>query len=86
MSNLAGYTYSHEGPECPYCGRQHTADDGHYYDEYNYTEQECDGCEKTFKVEVCLEASWTCHPIEPSLTSPEHSPEPLLKSHERTPE
>ena len=45
-------TYSHEGPKCPYCGKQFTADEGYFYDEQNYTEQECYSCEKVFDVEV----------------------------------
>lgn len=54
------YTYSNEGPKCPYCGRQYTADDAGYYDERTYTEETCDSCEKTFDVEVYHSVSWTC--------------------------
>lgn len=64
--HIGGYTYSTSGPECPYCGRQYTPDEAYYYDESNFTEQECDGCEKTFKVEVCNSTSWTCRPIDTS--------------------
>lgn len=59
-------TYSTDGPECPYCGRKYTPDEAHYYDEARYTEQECDECEKTFKVEVYNSTSWTCDAIENS--------------------
>lgn len=53
-------TYSHEGPQCPYCGRQYTADDAGYYDESNYTEETCDRCGETFDVSVYHSVSWTC--------------------------
>lgn len=56
---MADYTYSTEGPECPHCGRQYTADDPSYYSE-NYTEETCDGCGETFEVEVYHSTSWTC--------------------------
>ncbi len=59
MSELAE-TYEHEGPKCPYCARQYTADEPHYYDEMNFTDMECDGCGKTFNVEVYTSTSWTC--------------------------
>ncbi len=57
-------TYSHEGPECPHCGRKWVPDDPGYYDADNYTEQKCDECEKTFAVEVYHSTSWTCDAIE----------------------
>jgi len=57
-------TYSHDGPQCPHCGRQFTADEPHYYDEMNYTRDECDECEKPFAVRVYTSVSWTCEPIE----------------------
>jgi|GEM_PF-3337308 len=57
-------TYSTSGPECPYCGRQYTPDEPHYYDESNYTEQECDDCGNTFMVEVYHSTSWTCEAFE----------------------
>lgn len=53
-------TYSHEGPKCPHCGRQYTADEPSYFDEMAYTEETCDECEKTFKVTVCTDTTWTC--------------------------
>lgn len=53
-------TYSIEGPKCPYCGRQYTADDAVYYDEMKYVEETCDDCEKTFDVSVCVSTSWIC--------------------------
>lgn len=45
-----------EGPTCPHCGHVITPDDGSYYDERNYTEDEGG---KRFAVSVCLMASWT---------------------------
>ena len=56
-------TYSNEGPKCPYCGRQFTADESYYYDDRNYTQDECDECGKSFNVEVFTETSWTCETI-----------------------
>lgn len=66
-------TYSHEGPQCPHCLRQFTADDRFYYDENNYTEDQCDECGGKFTVEVCHSTSWSCEaiedikPVDPSL-------------------
>jgi len=57
-------TYSTEGPRCPYCERQYTADEGYYYDEYGYTSENCDSCGKTFSVEVCHTVAWVCEAIE----------------------
>ena len=51
-------TYSHEGPQCPHCKRQFTADEPFYYDEQGYTEQECDECGNTFDVEVQSTVAW----------------------------
>jgi len=59
---MAEDTYSIEGPQCPYCLTQFTADEPHYYDEMNYTDDECDACGKTFKVQVFHSVSWTCEP------------------------
>src|SRR6185437_13304225 len=56
-------TYSEEGPQCPHCGRQFTADDGAYY-QNEYTEDDCDECGKKFSVEVCQTTSWSCDVIE----------------------
>jgi transposase-like protein len=53
-------TYSNQGPQCPYCDRQYTADDSFYYDESGYTEETCDECGKTFDVEVCHTVAWSC--------------------------
>jgi ribosomal protein L37AE/L43A len=57
-------TYSTEGPQCPYCRRQYTADDPVYFDEMGYTRETCDVCSKTFKVSVFTQTSWTCEPCE----------------------
>lgn len=53
-------THSDEGPKCPYCGRQYTADEPHYFSEQNYTEETCDQCDKTFDVDVWHSVSWSC--------------------------
>lgn len=73
-------TDSHEGPQCPHCGRQYTADDPAFFDERNYVEETCDDCGKQFAVRVETTVTWTCWPkmteaellegIE-SLTTPE---------------
>lgn len=57
-------TYSEQGPKCPHCQRQFTADEAHYY-EPRYTEEKCDECGHKFNVEVNVTASWTCSTIEP---------------------
>lgn len=62
-------TYSNDGPECPYCGRQFVPDESYYYDEAAFTQMECDECRKTFKVEVHHSVSWRCDPIpEPAAS------------------
>lgn len=53
-------TCESEGPKCPYCGRQYTADVQCYFDEERYTEETCDSCGETFDVEVYTETTWTC--------------------------
>ena len=59
---MSDETYSTEGPKCPNpdCGFQFTVDEAHYYDEMNYTEQDCPDCGETFDVEVYTSTSWTC--------------------------
>jgi transposase-like protein len=66
---MADRTWSHQGPQCPHCGRQYTADEPHYYDESNYTGQECDNCGKKFNVEVCVSVAWACEPIKEDETA-----------------
>jgi hypothetical protein len=60
---MASETYSLEGPQCPYCLRQYTADDPAYYSE-KYTEEVCDNCNRKFSVEVYHSTSWTCEQID----------------------
>lgn len=55
-------SYSEEGPACPHCGRQFTADGPEYYQD-SYTQDECDECGGLFKVEVQHSVSWTCTAI-----------------------
>lgn len=57
---MAESTYSTEGPKCPHCGYQITADESEYYDEQRYTEEECPECGKLFDVSVYINTSWTC--------------------------
>ena len=59
---MAEETYSSEGPQCPHCGFQLTADEPHYHDENNYTEETCPNCEQDFAVEVDHSTIWTCSP------------------------
>ena len=61
---MSDATYSTEGPKCPHCGSQFTADESFFYDETGYTEDECPDCGKKFSVSVCIETSWTCAPIK----------------------
>lgn len=60
----AEYQYSNsEGPVCPHCGHQFTADEGLYFDSSSYTRDECDECGQTFAVEVDHSTSWTTRKI-----------------------
>jgi hypothetical protein len=52
-------TYSTEGPQCPHCKVQITADADYYYDD-NYTQDQCGYCGGLFSVEVYVSTSWTC--------------------------
>lgn len=62
-------TYSTNGPICPNCGREYTADESHYYDDNGFT-IDCDGgCRKTFEVEVHTSTSWTSTPIDDATGS-----------------
>lgn len=67
----ADETFSTEGPQCPHCGRQYTADEGYYY-QTDYTEEECDECGNKFRIEVSHTTSWTCEPIPAAVSSPSH--------------
>jgi len=53
-------THEGEGPKCPCCGRQYTADEPFYFDETGYTEETCDDCGETFDVSVYTSTTWTC--------------------------
>lgn len=59
MNEYPNEEYEHEGPKCPYCGRQYTADEPHYFDEAGYIEETCDSCEKTFDVDVRVSINWS---------------------------
>ena len=51
-----------EGPKCPFCGRQWTADDPIYYDEDGF-EDECDSCGNAVEIKPHLSVAWTTRPI-----------------------
>lgn len=51
-----------EGPVCPFCERQYTADELHYYDEDGFT-IECDECDNTIRVQPVIETSWITTPV-----------------------
>lgn len=53
-------TYSQQGPICPHCSFQFTADEPHYFDENAYTDETCPVCEKPFHVYVHTSISWCC--------------------------
>jgi hypothetical protein len=66
VSDVVKEEFSHTGPKCPYCGYQITADEAYFFDEYNYTEEVCGGCDREFKVEVFTQTTWTTRPVEES--------------------
>lgn len=53
-------TFEYEGPKCPYCGNQYTADEPFFFDELNYTDEECDECGNSFYVTVSNLTAWAC--------------------------
>lgn len=61
---MTATTFSTEGPQCPYCKRQFTADDPGFFDEAGYVQERCDECDKLFSVSVHTSTSWTCETIE----------------------
>lgn len=67
-------TYSTCGPTCPYCGEEWQADEPFMYDETTFTEFECPACEKTMKVRVYIETSWTCEPL-PDIEDESYAPD-----------
>lgn len=54
---LCGVT-SNEGPACPYCGDEVTADEGYYFDENRFTEGTCDACGAEYRVQVEIVTTW----------------------------
>lgn len=62
-------TFGTEGPKCPCCERQYTADEAGYYDEWAYTEETCDRCGATFDVRVSTTTTWECTERLPSTAS-----------------
>lgn len=59
------YTYSVDGPICPYCGHKHrpSEEPEHYYSESSDT-SECGECGKEFRMSVFPSHSWTCEPLD----------------------
>ena len=58
-----------EGPECPYCGCCHTADESHYFDEGGF-EIECNDCEREFKVWPNISVSWRTESVANAKAHP----------------
>jgi hypothetical protein len=58
-----------EGPECPYCGCVHTADESHYFDEGGF-EIDCNDCEREFKVWPNIAVSWRTESVPNSFSEP----------------
>lgn len=49
---------------CPYCSNIFYPDEGHYYDEANYTSDDCYKCGRTFDVIVETSTVWITRPQE----------------------
>ena len=57
-------TYSDgEGPICPWCGQEWTADDALYYDEDGF-EEDCSNCGKPIHIQPVITTAWITSPIE----------------------
>lgn len=65
-----------EGPQCPYCQRQYTADEAYYFDENAYTQETCDECGKTFSVQVHTTTDWICEPMPDAAKAPSSASAP----------
>jgi hypothetical protein len=57
-ANSDGSLISSEGPECPYCHREFTPDEGFYFDEARCTRIHCDECGNNFGVQVVHRTTW----------------------------
>lgn len=51
-----------EGPICPFCGREYTADGPEFMDEHG-TEMECDQCGNEIRIEAHISVAWTTRAI-----------------------
>ena len=51
-----------EGPICPYCGREYTADGSEYFHEDGY-ETECDECGNAICIEAHISVAWTTRAV-----------------------
>ena len=74
------YTWSSDGPTCPYCGYEITPDDGFYYNEMRYISETCPECEKEYDVEVYTETSWRCSKKEEIASLSDPGTEPTSNS------
>lgn len=55
---LPRYTYSdEEGPECPFCGAEWTADDPIYFDEKGF-EDDCPDCGNHIRIQPETWTAW----------------------------
>lgn len=51
-----------EGPRCPFCGTQWTADDPMYFDESGF-DDECPTCLSDIRIVPQTSVAWTVKPI-----------------------
>ena len=59
-----------EGPTCPFCDRQYTADEPEYMNETPH-EIECDQCGKTFMSECSISISWSTYSVPNAQDEPQ---------------
>ena len=73
-----------EGPSCPFCGTQWTADDPVYFDEYGF-EEACSECGNVIRIEPEISVSWTTKPIRWANSGIRcHSDERINRQHIQT--
>lgn len=56
--------YSYRGPQCPECNHVLSADEPHFYDENEYTEDTCPKCSAKFSVSIDQTVAWSTELIE----------------------
>jgi hypothetical protein len=57
-----------EGPRCPFCGQQWTADDAIYFDEDGF-DADCDECGNEIRVDPIISVAWKTKPVRWANTS-----------------